>query len=281
MTKFSIQVAVNDEASEPFEAEHGLSLVLRVDGALWLFDTGAGQTTLPNLDRLGVDRPAIRRVFLSHGHYDHTGGIDALLRSGAAPEFWHAPGLDALRYKIGPDKSAKAISIPETCRVALAAVPAERRHQIERFSELTQNAALTGPIPRSSFETTGGAFFFDPEGKTPDPICDEQSLVLSFGGASGGGEYLLVTGCCHAGIVNTLEHCRRNGRPIHTIVGGLHLNAASDERLARTADFLNRSTVRRLVLLHCTGSGAAEFLKSAFRGETVTAACGDRFLFEE
>ena len=102
----------------------------------------------------------------------------------------------------------------------------------------------------------------------PNPVPEEQSLLLASG--------VLVTGCCHAGIVNTVEACRR-ARPdvaIRSIVGGLHLRHANEERLERTASYLASLGLERLVLMHCTGENAVDYLRSRLACEVATLPVG-------
>jgi 7,8-dihydropterin-6-yl-methyl-4-(beta-D-ribofuranosyl)aminobenzene 5'-phosphate synthase len=104
----------------------------------------------------------------------------------------------------------------------------------------------------------------------PNLIPDEQTLLLSSG--------VLITGCCHAGIINTVEACRK-ARPdiaIRTIVGGLHLRHASEERLERTAAFLASLNLERLILMHCTGENAVEYFRSRLTCEVATLPAGHR-----
>ena len=127
---------------------------------------------------------------------------------------------------------------------------------IENFTVIAPGLYLTGPIPRKSFEDPGGKFFHDKACTIPDIVSEEQALLTADG--------VLITGCCHAGIINTLEYCK-SVHPeikIRTIVGGLHLRHASEQRLAATAEYLLQSSVKELYLLHCTGSNAIEYLQT-------------------
>ena len=151
-----------------------------------------------------------------------------------------------------------------------AALTKCRVHEIDAFTEIYPGILLTGPIPRESGEDCGGHFFSDEACTTPDSIPEEQALLLASG--------VLITGCCHAGIINTVEACRKT-RPdiaIRTIVGGLHLRHASEERLERTAAYLASLNLDRLVLMHCTGENAVEYLRSHLTCETATLPVGHR-----
>ena len=124
-------------------------------------------------------------------------------------------------------------------------------YEIGAFTEIYPDMFLTGPIPRTSGEDCGGHFFSDEACTTPNPIPEKQAFLLDSG--------VLVTGGCHAGIINTVEACR-NARPdiaIRSIVGGLHLRHANEEPLERTTAYLASLDLESLVLMHCTGENAA------------------------
>ncbi len=128
-------------------------------------------------------------------------------------------------------------------------------HTVTSFTEMTPGVWLTGPIPRQSGEDCGGDFYHDEACLVPDRIPEEIALLSSEG--------ILLTGCCHAGIINTVEYCRKC-RPeikIRTIAGGLHLRHANVLRLNETAAYLREQEIRDLVLLHCTGAEAVAFLR--------------------
>ena len=189
-------------------------------------------------------------MILSHGHYDHTGGLPHL----KVQEIFCCRNITQTHYSYhGPD-DVHNIAMPEDAQQILKAA---KVNYIENFTGIAHKVYLTGPIPRHSFEDCGGKFFHDTACTLPDTVSDEQALLTDDG--------VLITGCCHAGIINTVEYCKKV-RPdinIHTIVGGLHLRNASSERLQATADYLRKSSVKKLILLHCTGNNAIEYLKKA------------------
>ena len=123
------------------------------------------------------------------------------------------------------------------------------------FDYIGYGIFLTGPIARRSPEDCGGDFFHDEACTQKDIVPEEQALLSTSG--------VLVTGCCHAGIINTLFHCHKMlpELPIHTIVGGLHLKNADVVRLEQTANILKQFKVKNLYLMHCTGENAIAYLK--------------------
>jgi 7,8-dihydropterin-6-yl-methyl-4-(beta-D-ribofuranosyl)aminobenzene 5'-phosphate synthase len=249
----------------PLIGEHGFAAFVEREGEALLFDTGQGFALLQNARVLGIDLRRARAVALSHGHYDHTGGLAAFLSlTGPRPVHAH-PGLFAPRSWKRPDGEALSIAIPFD-RAALEGRGAVF-HLDEKWRELLPGFHLTGEVPRlTSFEGGDATLVSEPSG-APDPHPDDLSLVVE------GEEGLAVLlGCAHAGVVNILRHvqARFPGRPLHTVMGGTHLGFASEAQLAATIEELRGMGVRRLGASHCTGLAAACRLH---------AALGDRFFF--
>lgn len=270
MAKTEIRVLADNTALPPWRGEHGLSLQIFYGAEQILFDTGAGDALPANLKRTGLKPDSFQKLILSHGHGDHTGALDKILPLAPETDLFHTPGVDAIRFSLHPGKAPSEISMPESCRAAF--LNHRKKHAISAFTEIAPGVFLTGPIPRKSGEDTGGPFFFDAAGRFPDAISDEQSLLLDSG--------ILITGCCHAGIVNTVNFCRSKHPEIRLriILGGLHLRAAAPERLRRTGAFLDSLDLEKLILLHCTGAETAEFLKKNLpRCRTVAGQTGDVF----
>ncbi len=131
---------------------------------------------------------------------------------------------------------------------------------------LTDKVGITGPVPRlSSYEDTGGPFYLDPEGTTPDLIEDDMALWIETPEGT-----VVCLGCAHAGVVNTLEHiCGLTGhRRLRAVIGGFHLMSAGRERLDQTVEALRRLSPALLAPCHCTGDSATAHLRAAL-GESV------------
>ncbi len=248
-----ISVIVNDfplpdfRPEQGFTLEHGLSLLIRAGSRTIVLDTGAGNALGGNLDKAEIDLPSDTLLIFSHGHYDHTGGLTEFLCRCPDTNVYYAPGLDVIRYSIRENEPIRTISMPSDCLNCFRRIPERQRHVISEFTPVDDLFYLTGPIPRISGEDCGGPFYLDSAGKIPDLISDEQAILFLDG--------TLVVGCCHAGIINTVEYCRRVHPEItiRKIVGGLHLINADTRRMEQTQSYLNSLKLEQLELLHCTG----------------------------
>ena len=260
----TIHCLVDTLANPGYMSEFGLSLFIEANGRIILFDTGAGEALIPNAARMGLDLDAATDIVLSHGHYDHTGGFAKLDPPPQTPVYI-GRGIAEPCWSLHDDGTKHEIAMPIESQIALSMFEAR---EVISFTEIYPSMFLTGPIPRESGEDCGGQFFSDEACTIPNFIPEEQALLLASG--------VLITGCCHAGIINTVEACRR-ARPdiaIRTIVGGLHLRHASEERLERTASYLASLNLERLVLMHCTGENAVEYLSSRLNCEIATLPVG-------
>lgn len=232
-------------------AEHGFSLFLERPDAKLLCDAGpAGVATLNNAPRLGVDLRTADGMVLSHGHMDHTGGMAAVLRSIAKriPVYAH-PEVFADRYaKLG--ERMVYVGLPFK-REALEGMGAAFDLSAE-FRQIAPGIYVSGEIPRRRpFETGDTELFVKRNGEfKTDPLRDDQSMAVET--AEG---LALILGCCHSGLINTIDHFQAKlpGIPIHTVIGGTHLEFAPPEQLRETIAALKSLGVKRMGLCHCTG----------------------------
>ena len=142
-----IIILVDNKANEGLLAEHGLSVWVEAAGRRLLFDTGQGPALSSNAGRLDVALHSADTLVLSHGHYDHTGGVPLVIESAPAVHVYCHPGAKSPRYSIR-DGSAKPINMPGAARVALESLSPGRLHWTTRPIELAPGIGLTGPVPR-------------------------------------------------------------------------------------------------------------------------------------
>jgi len=258
MQKTALTVLVDNQAGFGCLAEHGFALWIEHGGERYLLDTGQGTALAENVRALDVDLGLTDALVLSHGHYDHTGAVPMVL--GAAPQvrvYCHS-GVTEPRYSISGGQ-ARDIRMPMFSMRALAALPFERMHWNGGPQLIGDGIGLSGHIPRwTDFEDAGGPFYFDPHSLRPDPVSDDQAVWISTDKG-----LVVCVGCCHAGLVNTLSHVREisGEKRIRAVIGGLHLGAASQERLEKTVQALRNVNPGLLVPCHCTGEAAIAYLR--------------------
>ncbi len=257
-------------------AEWGLSFWIEADGRRLLFDTGAGRVLEHNARHLSVPLEAAEAVILSHGHYDHTGGLLCMLSGGHRPRVWIHPEAFRPRYARRERGPARAIGLPHLTQGDVR-MRARELNWTAQPTRIAEGIWVTGEIPRrNDFEDTGGPFFLDEACREPDPLTDDQALWIETPGG-----LVVVLGCAHAGLVNTLEYIGEinPGRRIRAVLGGLHLVRAGPERIARTIQALERWKPDLIAPAHCTGWRATAELAARFPDRVTECGVGMRFRF--
>lgn len=253
---------VEDRVLSPeLRAEHGLSLLLERDGESWLFDTGSSGIVVDNARRLGVNLVDIRGVILSHGHYDHTGGLSAVLESTGPKKVYGHPKIFRPRYSLRKKGKSRRIGML-LGRAALERKGADLSLGRD-WREIASGVHLSGEIPLAADHVPGEPFLTIRRKLKlqPDLFVDEQFLLVETGGG-----LVMVNGCCHSGLINSLRHIRsvRPGAKIRAMVGGLHLRSASLRELERIAVALEECEPELIVAGHCTGEAAEKLLAERF-----------------
>ena len=256
-------------------AEHGLSLLIESREGTLLFDTGEGRALLPNAAKMGPDLEQVERIVLSHGHYDHTGGLLPLLERIGPREVFAHPHLFHLKYAVRGD-SVRSIGLPAS-RESLEQAGA-RFCLHEEPVEILPGILASGPVPRETdfeevsplFQTSRG------EEMVQDRMPDDQFLIAE----SGEGPVVLL-GCAHAGLINSLSYARKlvGGRRFAGVIGGTHLIEADEVRLQYTLEAIREFDIGRIAPCHCTGFRAQVALWEAFGERFVLNGTGDLLEF--
>lgn len=281
--KIKLTVLVENSVAFPFLpgnlqgllGEHGLAVLVDNGREQILYDTGRGRTLLDNIEQSGYKAENIGKIVVSHGHKDHTGALLPLLQKRGRTEVFCHPGVFDEKYgKTGSQMNY--IGVPFSQREL------EEAGAVFKFTRETltvgEGVVLSGPIPRiHEWEQDAGSFFIK-DGQTfvRDGFEDEQAVFIR--SESG---LVIITGCGHAGIINTIEHAVSffGAQKILAIVGGLHLSGASAARLTQTASHLKRFEVEKLVVGHCTGFEAMCCLQREFKEKVVPLNAGKQLEF--
>ncbi|MGE5415589.1 MAG: MBL fold metallo-hydrolase [Acidobacteriota bacterium] len=268
-----ITILVENTAPVPgMCGEYGFGILVKVDGKGILFDTGLNDSVVRNANFLGIKPSDIDAIVISHGHFDHTGGlINALKFLGPRDIFLHPEALKPKFAGRGPNRWA--IGVP-----GLNEIEAIGGKWVFNTGPVTifPGVMLSGPVPReNSIEDTGGVFTTDgTDGEIDDLLTDDQALIVDHPEG-----LVIVSGCAHAGMINTIEYATKiTGRSkIKAWIGGTHLITATPERLEMTIDKLQSYDIDTIVVSHCTGFKAAATLYSRLGEKVIKGDGGYRF----
>jgi len=248
-------------------AEWGLSFLVETGGINILFDTGQSFSVCHNATQMGIDLKMVDKIVLSHGHFDHTGGLKQVLRSiGRETEVIAHPDIWEAKFS-HREEETRYIGIPFH-RHTLESAGARFKLSREPV-RIADNIMTTGEIPMVTEYETIEPRLQVKEGNLfrPDRLLDDQALIITTGAG-----LVVILGCAHHGVINTLYHAQKltGVKAIYGVYGGSHLINATEERIWLTIAALKELDVQHLGLGHCTGLGASAIMAMEF---------GDRFFF--
>jgi len=251
--KLTLLTENNSLYATRFLAEHGFSAYIEDDGKKILYDTGYSDIFITNAEKMGIDLTAIDYLILSHGHYDHTGGINHLLEYYETKGVTHKPVLTFT----GPELLRKRYDFErqEDQGPAVDMATLEKYFDVQLSREvqkLTNNLYYLGNVPReNSFE---GRIPQVPkklvDGEWLEDLVDEDTQLAYLHGDN---QVSVVTGCSHNGICNIMAYAKQvtGADKINSAIGGLHLQAPPDWLMQATKDFVRREEISTFYACHC------------------------------
>jgi 7,8-dihydropterin-6-yl-methyl-4-(beta-D-ribofuranosyl)aminobenzene 5'-phosphate synthase len=244
--------------------EHGFSAFIETDQGNYLFDTGGGRSIVANSLTLNKDLKSIRKIFLSHGHYDHTGGLSEVLKLKGKVDVHAHPHvfLDRIAVIKEEDREIERFIGIRYKKRYLESLGANFVFNTD-FLEVEKGLCLTGEVPRqTTFEKPDPRLFSETDGKTThDLFLDDQSLILDTDKGM-----VLILGCAHSGMINIINHViHKTGKEaFHAILGGTHLDFLTPEQLEESIKSLKELKIEKIGVSHCTGMRAAFRLHQEF-----------------
>lgn len=261
-----ITVLVDNHASGNLYAEHGLSYFIELEDEKWLFDTGQSSLFIENSKKLGIDLNRIDGIILSHGHYDHGDGLIHLKNMKEKLLITHPASFDGhFREKdnssIGLKMNQNEVS--KNFNLILSS----------KAYKLSDSLWFLGEVPRiSNFESKETPFVLE-DGK-PDFVIDDSGVAIIVGG----GIYVL-TGCGHAGVVNTVEHAISvtGIDNVKGVLGGFHLKE-NNIQTQKTIEYLKNKKVKYIWPSHCNALPAMSAFYNEFKIDEIKV--GSKLIFK-
>jgi 7,8-dihydropterin-6-yl-methyl-4-(beta-D-ribofuranosyl)aminobenzene 5'-phosphate synthase len=254
--------------------EHGYAIFIETEGGPYLFDTGSGMGILPNAKLLEKDLRSIKKIFLSHGHYDHTGGLSDVLDFVSPVSVYAHPAIFDEKYSFSKkdDRTEiKFIGIPQ--RRAFLEAKGAVFQLAKEFKEVGEGVFLTGEIPRvTEFEAVDKRLNVKLNDVfTIDVFPDDQALVLSTRKG-----LVVLLGCSHAGMINTLRYVQSKlkDESVYAVVGGTHWGFMDEKDFSSSIEVLKKMDISMIGVSHCTGIPVAHRLKNEFGDGTFYASVG-------
>ncbi|MBI9063974.1 MAG: MBL fold metallo-hydrolase [Marinilabiliaceae bacterium] len=246
-----LSILTENTAGGKFKAEHGLSYLIEYDEQKILFDTGHSDVFIKNASQLGIDiQSAVDTVVLSHGHWDHGDGLryienkTLITHPGAFIKRYRRNGQQNIGLAISNDELGKKFNVITTSNPY----------------SITPNIIYLGSIPRDNNFEAQSTSFVD-EKQKDDFVPDDSALAIKYNN-----ELVLISGCAHAGICNTIEYAKKVSglTRIKAVIGGFHLKSAN-KQTNKTIDYLRSNSVELLYPSHCTELPALAAFYNAFQ----------------
>ncbi len=243
-------------------------------------DTGQGLGLTANAKVLNVNLSDIRKIVLSHGHYDHTGGLDAFAGQKSPLQIYAHPDVFRPKFKSKDEgeKEERFIGLKHS-PASLESHLNAKVHLLTDFTEISEGIYFSGQIPRvTNFEQNDKKLLIRKEDRfVPDPLTDDAALLIETGSGP-----VILTGCAHSGIVNIMQHFSKmtGHKAFHAVIGGTHLGFLnSDHQLEKTMDAFDAYQLKLIAVSHCTGNEAAAACYNRFKERFAFANAGWRVQF--
>ena len=257
-------IVLNDNRNEctSLQCEHGLSLYIQTDKTKILFDAGQTDVFIKNAEKLGVDLKDLDSVVLSHGDYDHGNGLKFLNLQNKLNLFAHKD--------IFKDRISKRTSNYGGLNQSKEALKSKFNLNLSAKPMLVaDNVIFLGQIEKINNFETGGLPMVDKNGKDY-PHLDDSGIVIK---TSKG--LVIVSGCSHSGICNTVEYAKKltGENEILAVVGGFHLKEL-DKKTEMTIKYFKENNIKNVLLAHCTADKVCSFMKEELPGVAKVVSVG-------
>lgn len=254
-------------------AEHGLSLWIEKDDRSILFDTGQSSVFSHNAKNMGISLEMADYIIISHGHYDHCGGLQHFPYNNKVPEIYAHPDAFLRKFvSTDNDKPSRDVGIPFD--ISNWGWMNNKIFYTRQPLKIEQGILVSGEIPYSNtFEEVPQNFLIEKDGKvTHDMMLDEQMLIIE-----DNNEIAIFLGCSHPGIINSIQYAKKliPDKNIKLLVAGMHLENVSSIRLQMTIQHLLDMNIQKIIPLHCTGFRAICEMKHLLGERCLNLCVGD------
>lgn len=253
--------------------EHGLSIYIEVDNKGILFDTGQSGNFIDNAEKLNIDLKNLDYVVISHGHFDHSGGLARLIKEiNPSIELYLGNGFFNKKYSLREDGDYSYLgntfdeSLLKENNISF-------KYVTEDIINLTENVMVFTNFQREEeFENTDPHMYLK---KEKNYIKDEFLDEISLGIKSSKG-LVIIVGCSHVGvlnIINTIED--RTGLKVYGLIGGTHLVKEDDEKINKIIEYLKEKDIKLIGACHCTGKHGETMLEQQLEDSFINNNTGD------